>query len=213
MDQPNNAIVYNSSTIFNGTTGYVTYATAADFHMEPPSDEDLPIWAEQVAAANNHAVNASSLEYIFKVQSQLLKSVANAEVFLSTGKGIGLPPSGLLATAFWLLMPFSRGSVHINSSDPLAYPTINPNYFLVDYDLKTQAAITKWVREFWMTTPMSSLASEISPGYETLPANATDAQYIEWVKTSCMYTCSLELQIQLTCFPFLPMLIHSGQRR
>ncbi|TVY56724.1 Glucose oxidase [Lachnellula cervina] len=193
MDQPNNAIVYNSSTIFNGTTGYVTYATAADFHMEPPSDEDLPIWAEQVAAANNHAVNASSLEYIFKVQSQLLKSVTNAEVFLSTGKGIGLPPSGLLATAFWLLMPFSRGSVHINSLDPLAYPTINPNYFLVDYDLKTQAAITKWVREFWMTTPMSSLASEISPGYETLPANATDAQYIEWAKTSCKAANSTDL--------------------
>ncbi|TVY43942.1 Glucose oxidase [Lachnellula occidentalis] len=187
IDQPNNAIVYNSSTIFDGPTGYLTYATPTDFHMSLPSDDDLPIWAEQVAAANNYAVNASSLEYLFKVQSELLKNVANAEVFLSTGKGIGLPPSGLLATAFWLLMPYSRGSVHIGSSNPLAYPLINPNYFLVDYDLKTQAAITKWVREFWMTESMSSLASEISPGYKVLPANATEAQYSEWVKTSCMY--------------------------
>ncbi|TVY28703.1 Glucose oxidase [Lachnellula hyalina] len=184
IDQPNNAIIYNSSTTFNGTTGYLAYATATDFRMNQPSDDDIPTWAEQVAAANNHAVNASSLEYLFKVQSGLLKSVANAEVFLSTGKGIGLPPSGFLATAFWLLMPFSRGSVHISSSNPLTYPIINPNYFLVDYDLKVQAAITKWVREFWMTAPMSSLASEISPGYTTLPANATETQYTKWVKTS-----------------------------
>jgi hypothetical protein len=187
MDQPNNAIVYNSSATFNGTTGYITYGTTTDFHMELPNDDDLPAWAEQVAAANNNAVNASSLEYLFKVQSDLLKSVANAEIFFSTGRGLGLPPSGFLASAFWLLMPFSRGSVHISSSDPLAYPTINPNYFLVDYDLKTQAAIGKWTREFWATAPMSSLASEISPGYAVLPANATDAQYAQWAKRSCEY--------------------------
>ncbi|TVY83339.1 Glucose oxidase [Lachnellula suecica] len=184
MDQPNNVLIYNSSTIFNGTTSYVAYGNTTDFDMELPSDDDLSVWAEKVAAANDNAVNASSLEYLFKVQSDLIRYVPNAESIFSTGKTFGYPPSVIIATAFWLLMPFSRGSVHINSSDPLAYPTINPNYFTVDYDLKTQAAIAKWTRSFWMTSGMRDLATEISPGYDILPGNATDAQYAEWVKTT-----------------------------
>jgi len=187
MDQPNNALVYNSSTIFNGTTSYVSYGTTEDFHIALPDEDELPIWAKQVAAANNHAVNASSLEYLFKIQLDLLKTVPNAESILSSGKTVGFPPSGILATAFWLLMPFSRGSVHINSADPLAYPSINPNYFAIDYDLQTQAAIAKWTREFWMTDSMRDLGVEIVPGYEVLPVNPTDEQYVEWVRTSCEY--------------------------
>lgn len=185
MDQPNTALIHESNETFNGLAGYLTFGTANDFHMELPGDDELPIWAEAVAAANNYAMNASSLQYLFKIQADLLKSVTNAEVFFSTTKGFGLPPNGLLASAFWLLMPFSRGSVHISSADPLEYPTINPNYFVVDYDLKTQAAITKWVRRFWLTEPMRNIASEISPGFDVLPANATDMEYAEWVKTAC----------------------------
>jgi hypothetical protein len=194
MDQPNTVLIYNSNTTFNGTSSHVTYGTAADFNMTLPNNDDLPRWAEQVAAANNYAINASSLEYLFKVQADLLKTVPNAESIFETGHSLGQPPSGLVASAFWLLMPFSRGSVHISSADPLAYPSINPNYFAVDYDLQTQVAIAKWTRKFWMSDPMSSLAVEISPGYEVLPANATDEQYAEWVKTSCEYSPQLDLE-------------------
>jgi hypothetical protein len=194
MDQPNTALIYNSSTIFNGTSSHVTYGTTADFNMTLPDNDDLPRWAEQVAAANNYAVNASSLEYLFKVQADLLQTVPNAETIFSTGHSLGVPPSGLLASAFWLLMPFSRGSVHISSADPLAYPIINPNYFVVGYDLQTQVAIAKWTRRFWMTDSMSCLAAEISPGYEVLPANATDEQYVEWIKTSCEFVLSPYLE-------------------
>ncbi len=81
-------------------------------------------------------------------------------------------------------MPFSRGNVHISSTDPKAYPQINPTFFLVDFDLQVQIAIAKWTRNFWATEPMSSLITmEISPGYSVLPENATDAEWAEWAKS------------------------------
>jgi hypothetical protein len=82
-------------------------------------------------------------------------------------------------------MPFSRGNVHISSTDPRVYPDISPNFFLVDFDLEVQIAIAKWTRKFWNTEPMRSMATEVSPGFEIVPKNATDAQWGEWIKSSC----------------------------
>ncbi|KAF9028719.1 hypothetical protein BDZ89DRAFT_1133503 [Hymenopellis radicata] len=40
-----------------------------------------------------------------------------------------------LGIVLWQLLPFSRGSVQITSSDPFTQPAINVNYFSVDWDL------------------------------------------------------------------------------
>jgi len=82
-------------------------------------------------------------------------------------------------------MPFSRGNVHIKSADPHEYPEINPNFFLVDFDLDVQVAITKWTRRFYKTEPMKSLVlTELSPGFRVVPQNATDEQWAEYIKTA-----------------------------
>ena len=72
-------------------------------------------------------------------------------------------------------MPFSRGNVHISSADPLAYPHINPNYFLVDFDLDVQVAIKKWTRKFWTTKPVGSIVTEVFPG-AAVPQDTTDKE-------------------------------------
>lgn len=82
-------------------------------------------------------------------------------------------------------MPFSRGNVHISSPDPQSYPLINPNFFLVDFDLKIMVAIAKWVRTFWGTRPVSTFATEIIPGFEVVPPNATDEEWRQWIKSTC----------------------------
>ncbi|CZR66327.1 related to alcohol oxidase [Phialocephala subalpina] len=187
QDQPNLSFVYSTNSTFNGSIVYVAYGAMSDFFSSwNSSNLNTTSYAEIVAAANNNTVSAESLEYLFNIQLNLLKSgVPNAETVMETSLNLGLGPSGFLLSAFWLLMPFSRGSVHINSADPEAYPSINPNFFLVDFDLDVQIAIAKWTRKFWGTESMKSLiTAEISPGYDILPQNATDYQWATWVKTA-----------------------------
>ncbi|CAL1709883.1 unnamed protein product [Somion occarium] len=81
-----------------------------------------------------------------------------------------------------LQQPFSRGSTHINSADPTTYPTIDPNYFDIDFDLKVLTSIAQWVRSTWTKTKAfgSIIASESFPG----PEVQTQAQWESWVKAT-----------------------------
>ncbi|KAL4934297.1 uncharacterized protein BDV17DRAFT_4566 [Aspergillus undulatus] len=93
--------------------------------------------------ADNHAILSDAIERIFRVQHDLIfmQKVPIAEI-LTTGIGNNV------GSALFLL-PFSRGSVHITSFDPGVYPAINPNYFMVDWDLKLQRRIAQITAEFW----------------------------------------------------------------
>ncbi|KAE8444567.1 hypothetical protein EG329_014491 [Mollisiaceae sp. DMI_Dod_QoI] len=186
QDQPNTSLVFSTNSTFNGSIVYVAYGVMSDFFREWDTNLDTHTYAETVSKTLNNTIPASSLEYLFNIQHRLLRQgVPNAEIIMETSLNLGAGPSELLLSAFWLLMPFSRGNVHISSTDPKAYPQINPNFFLVDFDLQVQIAIAKWSRNFWATEPMRSLITmEISPGYSVLPENATDAEWAEWVKTT-----------------------------
>lgn len=186
QDQPNLSFVFSTNSSFNGSIVYVAYGAMTDFFTSWDTNINVKSYAGTVAAANDNTVSAESLEYLFDIQYNLLKAgVPNAETIMETTLNLGLGTSGLLLSAFWLLMPFSRGNVHINSADPKAYPSINPNFFLIELDLDVQIAIAKWTRKFWATEPMKSLiTAEISPGYDVLPQNATDAEWASWVKTA-----------------------------
>lgn len=178
---------FSTNTTFNGTTGYVAYGSLSDFFTGSlPNSKNLSAWAAQTSNSTNNAVDPSALEALFGIQSQLIdQGVPDAETILGTTPEFGLGPSAILASAFWLLMPFSRGSVHISSADPVVHPAINPNFFLVEWDLEVQVAIAKWTRKFWETQPMEGLAVEISPGFEVVPANASDGEWGEWIKGTC----------------------------
>ena len=162
----------------------MTYGSVSDFFGSLP-EANLSNWAGQVSNEIKNSVSASSLEYLYKIQYDLLqKGVPDAETIIGSTVAYGLGVTDFLGAAMWLLMPFSRGNVHIGSADPLAYPLINPNYFLVDFDLRIQVAIAKWTRKFYETEPIRSFVTEISPGFELVPHNATDAQWGNWIKSS-----------------------------
>jgi len=57
--------------------------------------------------------------------------------------------TSLLAAQQHLL---SRGSIHINSSNPSDYPVINPNYFSVPFDVKVATAGTSYLRKIAATS-------------------------------------------------------------
>ena len=196
QDQPNSAIVFNSTTSQTGYPPYVAYADVFDLFgnatlaIAAQTNSSLGTWATLISTASNNTVSASALERLFQIQHDLIfkNRVAFAEI-------ISTASSTELLAAFWILLPFSRGSVHIASSDPLAYPLINPNFFAIDWDLTVQTAVARLSRRFFATQPMAGLAvAEITPGLATVPANATDSQWAEWLTSTC------------TLFPISPKL-------
>ncbi|ESZ96297.1 hypothetical protein SBOR_3352 [Sclerotinia borealis F-4128] len=198
QDQPNNVLIYQGNTTYNGTVPYVTYAPLSSILPSVPA-ANISTWASSISAAINSSISPGAMNYLLTIQNDLInQNVPDIEVIFGNTVTLGSGPSVYLDTAFWGLLPFSRGNVHISSSDPTIYPTINPNFFLVDFDLKVQVAIAKWTRKFWAAKPLGSAFTEISPGYAVIPKNATDAQWEIWIKSTFgpnnhpVGTCSMQ---------------------
>ncbi|RAL63327.1 hypothetical protein DID88_003752 [Monilinia fructigena] len=198
QDQPNNSFVYQGNTTYNGTVPYVTYAPLSSILPRIPA-ANIGTWASSISAAINNSISSGAMDYLLTIQNDLInQDVPDIEVIFGNTVTTGSGPGVYLGTAFWVLLPFSRGNVHISSSDPAVYPAINPNFFLVDFDLKVQVAIAKWTRNFWAAKQLGSAFTEFSPGYAAVPKNATDAQWESWIKSSFgpnnhpVGTCSMQ---------------------
>lgn len=187
QDQPNNSLLFSSNGTYNGTAPYVTYASAADIlgpnitSAARSTAASLTDWAEQIAEDSGHAVSASAFAHVFRVQHDLIfeKNISSVEL-LTTASGNNL------VSAFWTLLPFSRGSVHIASSNPQMYPLINPNYFMVTWDMILQTQIAKLAARFWDTQPIRKLVEKrVTPSLAAVPDDATDSQWGHWLKGSC----------------------------
>ncbi|KAI1484407.1 glucose oxidase [Biscogniauxia mediterranea] len=179
QDQTNTALVYSNALNLTGTSPYAVFASAEDvFGSDTPAiaaatAAKLPGWASQVAAAHQGTISAETIEKLFQIQHDLMfnKNITIAEslVFVT---------SEYLALAFWLLMPFSWGSVHLTSTEAAGAPEIDPKYFLIDFDLDVQTRLGRLSQEFRYTKPISSvITGSISPTEALLPRNATDAQW------------------------------------
>ena len=182
----NNGLSYagSSTTSYTGIGGYVGYINATDVFGSSTSSvastvlSALPQYASTVAAASNNASKAANLQALFKVQHGLIftSKVPIAEVLVY--------PSGTsFGSQYWALLPFARGSVHINSSSATTFPTINPNYYMLDWDAQGQTGVAKFIRKLFSTAPLKQLVSkETSPGLTTVPASASDATWTSWLR-------------------------------
>ncbi|KAM0128521.1 hypothetical protein ACHAPC_003032 [Botrytis cinerea] len=198
QDQPNNAFAYESNTTYNGTMPYVTYAPLSSILPSVPA-ANLSTWASSISAAINSSISPGAMNYLLTIQNDLInQNVPDIEVIFGNTVNTGSGPGTYLFTAFWTLLPFSRGNVHISSADPAVYPAINPNFFLVDFDLKVQVAIAKWTRKFWAAKALVNAFTEVSPGFSVVPKDATDLQWETWIKSTFssnnhpVGTCSMQ---------------------
>ncbi|KAL9111876.1 MAG: hypothetical protein Q9227_003726 [Pyrenula ochraceoflavens] len=197
QDQPMVGISYSGNVTLNGIAPYAAFLTDFDLFgnstnaVAALSKSSLREWAEQASSANNNAVNASALNKLFEIQHDVIFSqhVPFLEMLPTSYMGAVLIP-------FWTLLPFSRGSVHIKSPNPLVYPEIDPQFFLNDFDKTVAIAASRLARRFFATYPISSIAvSEVQPGLMNVPENATDEQWMEWIASIGMLTFS-ELSFQ-----------------
>ncbi|THH14920.1 hypothetical protein EW146_g5484 [Bondarzewia mesenterica] len=91
--------------------------------------------------------------------------------------------------------PFSRGTIHVSSIDPLAHPVIDPRYFDEQYDILSFVELIKFSRRLVPQEPLKSIltGTEVNPG----PEVQTDEQIADYLKANCtttyhtVWSCSL----------------------
>lgn len=139
----------------------------------------LPSYAAKIAASNNGASNASTQQHLLKTQLDLL---LNSNTPASEIAPIVL--GGFSGAVFWPLQPFSRGSVHINSTNTTAQPRIDPRFFEIDFDIDVSIATAKFVRRLFTTPPTAGLVNVTSfdPSFEVLPEDASHDMWLQWLK-------------------------------
>ncbi|KAH9988871.1 hypothetical protein BJV77DRAFT_720538 [Russula vinacea] len=153
-------------------TGILTYDTAATGSVPLQavlSEEEIELLSSLIPSAVG-----SDLSPLQAVQYDLLRKwfdegeIGWAEfLLLSAGGATSAPsPDTSYATPIvFHLHPFTRGSVHINSPDPLSPPVIDPKYFGHKFDVAFHAITTAWLRKWMHAEPISELlVKENAPG-------------------------------------------------
>ncbi|KAF7595279.1 hypothetical protein BBP40_006779 [Aspergillus hancockii] len=186
QDQFNNGMAAEGYGSVAGAST-VTYPTVSDvFGNETTSviaslRSQIADYAAATVKVSNGLMKKEDLERLFKLQFDLIAKdkVPIAEVLFHPGGGKAV------SSEFWGLLPFARGNIHITSNDPTAPAAINPNYFMFDWDAKSQAGIAKFIRKILNSAPLNKLiASETKPGLSEISATDSDEKWVDWIKAN-----------------------------
>ncbi|KAK3678885.1 hypothetical protein LTR78_001338 [Recurvomyces mirabilis] len=143
----------------------------------------------KAAAVSSNAVDRKKLQNLLDVSDR----VPQLEVLFNDGylgnKGYPAVNSTLYGKQFFTLIasinhPFSRGSTHINSTNPSGHPVFNPNYLSNDYDLQAIAQAANYMRHIAQTAPMSyTWDTEYEPGLQNV---TTDAEWVQYARNNVL---------------------------
>ncbi|KAF4626307.1 hypothetical protein G7Y89_g11852 [Cudoniella acicularis] len=184
QDQTNKGLIFGDVNTVTGSDGFIAYLTVEDLFpgnltsLATSVQSSLSSYAIKVANASNNVVSANDLLTLFKLQYDLIFNTTTPllELFITASGSV-------FDFEYWSLLPFSRGNIHITSANASAAASINPNYFMLDFDTDVQVTGAKFVRKAMGTQPLNGQnTGETSPGLHALPANATDAQIATFVK-------------------------------
>ena len=193
QDQPANGIIYSSPTNWTGYPTFATFLTASDlFGASLPSitasiQSNLTSYARAIIA--DSAPNTTTIAIQKRLLHHQLELVFTPNSTVPLAEILWAPTGNIIAAQFWNLLPFSRGSIHINSTNPFSQPSINPNFLQLPIDTLVQSAIAVRIRDLFATPPLSQhVTNEVSPGFAVVPQNATyvdrDGPWAEWVRGS-----------------------------
>ncbi|KAK7044129.1 hypothetical protein VNI00_007846 [Paramarasmius palmivorus] len=159
---------------------YQIFGSQAD-SMVQKIKSNVANWAQSQASG---ALNGDALQQIYQIQAGLIvdSKVPLAELIYVTGW------PAKIGFDMWGLLPFSRGTVKITSTDPFTQPAINVNYFSVDFDMDVQVATARLARKIMSTQPLKSLATvEVIPG-DAVPddpsTRGSDADWRSWIQNN-----------------------------
>ncbi|KAK1585795.1 GMC oxidoreductase [Colletotrichum navitas] len=183
QDQMNNGLSFAMKNItVDGALTTVAYPSAEQMfdnvdEVAAKIKESLPAYAATVASVNGNVTQAADLLEFFEMQWSLIfeSKIPIAEVLVNTAQGTW-------SSEYWGLLPFSRGSIHI-SEKSTANAIINPNYFLLDWDLLHQVQTAKFIRKLYGTAPFSTFAgTETRPGLDVVAEDADIEGWTGYIK-------------------------------
>jgi choline dehydrogenase len=97
----------------------------------------------------------------------------------SRSPGAGIDPFPGFSLGGFQLHPFSRGSIHARSRDPLEHPRIEPNYFTDERDRATGLAMLRLIRQVAAQPAMQAgIVRETRPG----PDVADDVSLLDYAR-------------------------------
>jgi choline dehydrogenase-like flavoprotein len=191
QDQPANGIIYSSPTNWTGYSTFASFLTASDLFGSNLSSITTSIRANLTSYAqtilSDYAPNATALSTQERLLQHQLDLVFTPNSTVPLAEILWIPTGNAIVAQFWNLLPFSRGSIHINSTYPLAQPAIDPNFLQLPIDTYVQAAIGVRIRSLFATPPLKKhVTAEITPGFSVVPENAdwSDAAWDKWIKSS-----------------------------
>jgi choline dehydrogenase-like flavoprotein len=197
QDQTNNGLSYAGEEFWIGGPTFSALPSAAQIYGDRVSGiassikSSLENYAKAVSNSSNGAVQESHLLEAFQLQHDLIfkSRVPYAEI-------VFLPIGHSFSSEYWPLLPFSRGSIHIQSADSFKPAAINPNYFRFEQDLDAQAELAKYIRKAFGTAPLSEfVGEEFAPGLDRVAENASDSTWRSWVKSNCKYLFHIVLTV------------------
>ena len=187
QDQPNDRLTVNATTDWSGYSPFVAYPTASDLFGSNTSNvasyiySQIPKYADAIAKQSNNAYTPSMAEKQLRVQADLIFR-ENTPCFES----IVFPANVTILSAFWGLLPFSRGSVHLSSTNASEDPLINPNFFMFDWDAMLQAAGAKMIRSLFHTAPLDQYTSDdTAPTLKEVGNDAGVDEWLDWFEDDC----------------------------
>ena len=137
--------------------------------------------------------NEATIQEIFLPAGSNYKHVDNSSLlFQSPGPGSFVSFYGLA------LHPFSRGYIHINSSNPTVYPTINPRYLSNPLDVDVLSTVALHLQTLASTQPFASLLKGNGTVYEIGYNRLTQANVKQHVRSTInsiyhgIGTCAME---------------------
>lgn len=187
QDQTNNGLSYQGKEFWLGLPTFSVLPSANQLYGQNVSavasfvNSSLADYARTVSNRSNGAVQEANLLTAFQIQYDLVfkSQVPFAEiVFVPIGK--------TFSSEYWPLLPFSRGSIHIQSVDASQPAAINPNYFMFGQDLDAQVDVARYIRNTFRVAPLSDLVGdESAPGLDAVPESALSSAWKAWVLTKC----------------------------
>lgn len=182
---------------FTGSSySYLTWSQALGDSLS----EELIDLATQSADPDN-VIDQHKLAYL---NTNLNTQVPELEVIFSDGyTGVKGPPpvtspnydTNYLTLIAVLMHPLSRGTVHINASNPTGKPIINPNYLSNPYDLRAAIEATKYSRKIAQRPGLVEVWSdEYEPGFNLTTSDAAWEQFARNTSLSIYHplgTCAM----------------------
>ncbi|KAI0546091.1 GMC oxidoreductase [Xylaria curta] len=187
QDQPLWTLLFQASTNISGHIPFAAFANAQDLFgteigsIAAATSRNLASWSQAVSQRLDGDLSPKALEARFRVQHDMIfnKNVSVTEFeFFSVGSIVGI--------VFSPTLPFSWGSIHLDSPEAVNNPAIDPNFLSIDFDVQTAIGAGRLARRIWSTKPLSNFTSAfLVPGDAALPKNATDAEWTDVLKSSC----------------------------